>query len=584
MPFSLALFPGWIRSTGGRSLLAHVAAVVVMLALSLYVGWKREGGPRDERTLEMAVIARQVAQGEGFTTLVQHPRTVAVLEARGQLDLSQPLPALSQPPLYPLALAGIMQVFAPTPGEGVWADPVQPARAEYPRYGGDRLLLGANLLFFWLALLTLYLLGRWWFSPWVAGLAGAAMLLSAGLWQQLVLVDGQMLTAWLFLLLLAAWSWREKQSQTETPPLPHLLSTVLLGLLAGLLFLQQYLAGWVALPLLAYLLWRGRGLGGKAQGIVFLVVFLGVIAPWLFRNVGWTGHPLGLAQDAWALRAADPTADPEGLQATLSAATPDFSIHKMLNKGLYGWRAALEKDLWEAGGYLLGACCFLGLLYPFRRLEVRVLHRWWAGTILTLILLPPFFGLGLASESLLPALTPILLLFGIGFAAVLIQSTAGERGLKPVAIWALLLTLHALPFLHLAGEPKRLPFAYPPYWPTLFPEVRNFVEGYPAGSSLVTDIPAGYAWYADAPVWAQPADYADFSRLARYTEVTVQLFSPRLLNATSFGAIAEGWQADRQTREWEAVYVGLARGRAPSFYPLKGIRPLHSEMVVTFRR
>ncbi len=53
------------------------------LALSLLVAWKQFHGPTSEATLVQADMGRQLARGEGFTTLVNYPQTAAVLQRRG---------------------------------------------------------------------------------------------------------------------------------------------------------------------------------------------------------------------------------------------------------------------------------------------------------------------------------------------------------------------------------------------------------------------------------------------------------------------------------------------------------------------
>jgi hypothetical protein len=68
----------------------------------------------------VAVVARQLVKGEGFTTLVNYPQTVAWRNdqihlrdlVRGhRFDPVEALPELHQAPLYPVAIAGALKVF-----------------------------------------------------------------------------------------------------------------------------------------------------------------------------------------------------------------------------------------------------------------------------------------------------------------------------------------------------------------------------------------------------------------------------------------------------------------------------------------
>ena len=70
--------------------------------------------------MDSAQLARNIAEGRGYTTLFIRPISIAVLaEHRGRMSpelLTQPHPDLANPPAYPALLAAVLKL-APTQWE-----------------------------------------------------------------------------------------------------------------------------------------------------------------------------------------------------------------------------------------------------------------------------------------------------------------------------------------------------------------------------------------------------------------------------------------------------------------------------------
>lgn len=112
---------------GGARVVKLAALLLGTLALSLLVAWKQFHGPVSEGTLRQADLARQLARGEGFTTLINYPQVHAVLDARGGgFSVDAPLPELYEAPLYALVIAGGLRVLPAAWREGLFTDPPQP--------------------------------------------------------------------------------------------------------------------------------------------------------------------------------------------------------------------------------------------------------------------------------------------------------------------------------------------------------------------------------------------------------------------------------------------------------------------------
>jgi hypothetical protein len=86
-------FIHWLEMGEGARLIRLAAVVAVTLALSLRIAYTQFHGPVSEATLVQADTGRQLARGEGFSTLVNYPQTAAVLRARGvRFNPEQPYP------------------------------------------------------------------------------------------------------------------------------------------------------------------------------------------------------------------------------------------------------------------------------------------------------------------------------------------------------------------------------------------------------------------------------------------------------------------------------------------------------------
>jgi len=292
--------------------------------------------------------------------------------------------------------------------------------------------------------------------------------------------------------------------------------------------------------------------------------------PWFGRNIGLTGHPLGLAGQSVALRAGDPTADPLLARAALEAAAPELSFRKLLNKGLTGWRDALQADLWQGGGLFVLLALF-SALYGFQRAEIGR-WRWLVLALLgSVVLVPPFFVSGLSPRSPVLYLLPGLALVGTAFFEVVRKNTRGDHHAWQLGAVAALLILHGLPLVQRTLEPRRLPFQYPPYFPVALRQLAALDGRLGLPSGAVADLPAGWSWYAggDFRVWRQPTAPADLAALCSYVPIHLQYFSPQLVDE-AFGAAL----VQPQPGTWEPVYAHLARGETPAGYPLPRVQPL----------
>lgn len=557
----------WLEAGAGAGWIRLAAFLAGTLALSLVVAWKQFHGPVTESTLLQADMGRQLARGEGFTTLVNFPQTVAFLQARGEkFDAATPYPELHHAPLYALVVAGGLRLFPEAAREKLFASaPVPP-----DGFAADYFLLGLNVALLWLAAWLSYYLGRRLFEARVGWLAALAMLLSMPVWQQTVAVGG---TTLLMVLALVVFSvWHRAESATARVPWVWL---GLLGMSCGLLFLAEYSAGAVGLVALAYAAVRFPSGGRWAAAGVVAAGFLLVAGPWIARNVIVSGSPVALALQNVALKAGDSTAEPATVRSALSAELARIDLNKLGNKTLTALQASLRERLWSGGAMWLTAFFFVGTLYAFRSPVVNRLRWVFCTALVVSLIAQAALNSGESDRYVAAWMAPLIMVFGAGFFFILLGSNA-TLAHWPRASMAGLLIVQALPLVHDVLEPRRLHFHYPPYHPgLLLSRPRELVQrGADGRFGLMADVPAAMAWYGGGRVWAQPQRLRDFYGVTFVQPIGELLLTPSTLDRPFFTELnakpllEESVIRTKRFDEWGEIYAGLLTGRFPAEFPL----------------
>ncbi len=562
----------WLEEGAGARGVTLAAVLAVTVALSLRLAWVQFHGPASEATLVQADMGRQLARGQGFTTLVNYPQASAVLAARGtRFDPAKPYPELYQAPLYSVVIAVGLRVLPAGLRESLFTTASVPPGGGF---GADYFLLGLNLLLFWLAAGLTFVLARRLFDVRTGWLAAGALLVSVPAWQQTVAVNG---TPLLMVLALAAF-WILARMEGEEGAgarfTPGWLAA--LGAVCGLLFLAEYTAGALVLVALGYVAWRLEGRARWTALALVAGVFLLVTVPWLARNLSLTGHPVALAAQNLALKAGDPTAEPAVQRALLSAKLPSVELNKLGNKALTSLQENLKSRLWSGGGLWLTAFFVAGWLYGFRSAAANRL-RWTFTAAIAVLLVAQAVGNSGESDRLVACwLAPLVMIFGAGFFFVLLGSNPG-LGSWPRACAAVLLIAQALPLVHDVLEPRRLHFNYPPYFPALFIGLRSELDRRdPAGRfGVMADVPAGVAWYGRQRVWAQPAQLRDFYAVTLEQPIAALVLTPRTLDRPFFSELAPRAASTvtppptgNHLGDWGRIYGGIYSGTMPAEFPL----------------
>ena len=464
-----------------------VAVLLAVLGLSLYAIVQFQG-VRDPAAMEQAHIARQLANGEGFTTQVMRPFDLWLIGLTPE-EMPESIPALWHAPLYPHVLSRLfrfMRLDTVFTGRGVL---MPEARAMVP--------LGIVLLI--LTSMIIWLLASSCFDERVARLAFVVLLVSPISLQ--IMLSGGALALAMFLSALSAYlAWLAIDSSFQAPHVWRvLLFSALAGILSGLLFLAHYAALLVGVGLLVWLALNLQRLRRIAVSL-FAATMLVIVLPRLgmHREAGWWGlaaYPYGALLDTTMFSA-------DSLLRDGDPVLRNWQVLQAIRDGI----AARYMDFFT-GRSLLGA----GVIFIFfvAGLFGREERHWnqhakWivAGILFLLPVFPPVVGCPYGHW---PVLFPLMVILGAQcFMRILDQEDFFDVGVRPV-LFGFLVALCVLPSaIGLVQRDASSP--YPPYHGPLQAYAAQWL---PRDEVLLTDIPWATAWYGQQPSLLWPKSVED---------------------------------------------------------------------------
>jgi 4-amino-4-deoxy-L-arabinose transferase-like glycosyltransferase len=465
------------------------------LILSLVMLQQNSGKLYRVEAIDAAQVARQVSNGQGFSTKFLRPLSLAVHPAKA----GENYPDLYQAPLYPLLLGLGFTVFP----------------------DNDRTVTYFSALIFFLTLLALFFLGSRLFDEKVAALAVVLFGVNFGFLE--LATSGSPLTLWALLLVLALLVLQKPEARRGRD--------FWVGVLLGLSILTEY-ASFLLLPGLLWYVMTAREKQWRSGGIFLLGVLLPLI-PWGVRNTLVAGAPF------FSLRI-----------YTLAMFTQTYPGYSLLREMappaggvmgfLFGNLGLLKLKLMES---LRGMYAGLPVLYG-----IYVLPFFIAGMLLplpegtarrlrtALYLMTLFIIIGLifttGTTDLGAALLPLITLFAAAFFWRLLSDPARTSKRAGWAI-ALLLVAAALPVLLRVLTPA---------------QTRGAERGdldlvnriLPAKAVVLSDTPWAVAWYAKrTAIWlpgvpveagtvnADPTQSANYAQLAQKSPAIDAIFLTR---------------------------------------------------------
>jgi cbb3-type cytochrome oxidase subunit 3 len=509
------LLQSWIHhweEGKGAQMLKVVAAVLAFVALAaLYDRFCYEGFASEE-AMENAQLARNLAEGKGYTTDSIRPLALYLLEnaaepGQSSKVLAQPVPDLSNAPVYPFLLAGLMKVL-----------PFKFLASQSWSYQPEFWISIFNQVLFCGAAALLYLLARRLFDAKVAWLSTALFAGTKLFWQ--FSISG-LSTIWLLLVFLAVvWFMmdierREREAAAEADGKLMPLA-VLTGALVGVGGLSRYAFAWMIVPVLLFV-WLNATRNQVKLCVAIAVSFLVVMTPWLARNFKLSGHCLGTGAYAVAQET------PPFLQNTMERSTdPRGGLTRVapadvLNKFLANARDICGNDLPKFGGNWISAFFLAGLLIPFRNAGLARLRWFLAGSLILLFVAQALGHTHVSndapeinSENLLVLMSPLVFIYG----AAMFHTLLDQLNLPPVdghgAAVSVFVAVLCAPFLFslLSGRDME---ANSPYSPSHIQETARLML---TNELMTSDIPSGVAWYGGRScVWLPLDDENEFFKV-----------------------------------------------------------------------
>ncbi len=543
--------------------------------------------------LDAAQLARNIADGRGYTTGFIRPFSVFLLRQQQAAPATYtppdaPHPDLANAPLYPVVLAGALRAM-PFPYPDVAGDKSAGA------YTPDRWVAGFNQLLFIVVVVQIFRLASRLFDPRVGWLS-AAVVAGTDLFWRFTLSGLPTVLAMVIVLALvdllargAAAPGPGGGSGRADRLLVRLGLGLLAGGLAGLAGLTRYSLGWLIVPVLIFwaMLPAGRR-GGIMAGTV--IGFLSVMTPWLVRNFQVSGTLFGTA--GFAVYEGTRVFPGFELLRTLNV---DFSLVSLADfwvKLVSGLKAIIGQDLPRLGGHWVAAFFLVGLLLPYRTALLNRLRYFLVAALAMMAVVQALGRTELSTDSpvvngenLLVVLSPLVLMFGVALFQTLADQGAARDPRFPRAAAGVLLVVGCAPLLLTLVQPEPSAAAHPSYNPGLIQEKAGQIG---EQDWLMTDIPWAVAWYGSrSSVWLslrfkepreaqKPNDFAAIDRVGTKPLRALYLSTRWCRSVATPGlsswiqrARREDWE--RGLSEWESFLVGgaYAEQQVPTGFPLK---------------
>lgn len=589
---------------GVRYLRVGLAVLAVLLLTALYDLFCYRNFSTQE-AMDSAQLARNLAQGKGYTTQFLRPLSLYLFSRRfeeihgvqalgSNPDASQIRtnhPDIANAPAYPLVLAGLMKVLPfrydiPAKPKPFWS-----TNGRFARYQPDFLIALFNQWLFLAVVVAVFFLAKRLFDRTVAWWSALLLLGTELLWRFSVSGLSTMLLLLIFVGLL--WCMVGLDHEVTEPHWgagAHFGYAALAGVLTGIGCLTSYSFGWLLLPVLLFLLlFTGR------QSVLLVatsvLAFGIVLAPWVLRNVNVCGKPFGTAGYA----AVETTyAYPEhSLERSLEPDLKGPPLSAYSYKLIANLRKIVTYDLPRLGGTWVTAFFLVGLLVGMRNAEAARLRYFVLACLVVLVVVQAATRTQLSedspdvnSENLLVLLAPVVLVYGVSLLTLLLEQVDLPVRELRYAVSGGAAALLCLPLL-LAFLSPHQPLAYPPYNPLWIQE--NAVKYTAKDELLMSDIPWATAWYGQRQcVWVTANGLQDFYAINDFQKSIQELyFSPVTLNSMSSAQLLKRGTSS----SWDAFLLDIVvrsqmdMGGVPKGFPLRYLQTgWPYQFVLTYRQ
>jgi hypothetical protein len=532
--------------------------------------------------MDAAQLARNLAEGKGYTTLFLRPLSLYLVQKHNQarfanaptnagMDFAQiktAHPDLANPPVYPVVLAGLMKV-RPFRHTIELRKPFWSENGSFSRYQPDFQVAVFNQILLLAVVGLTFFLARKLFDWNVAWLSALLTIGCEWLWRYSVSGLSTMLLLVMFLGLTWCVLRFEELAREPQRRAGWLLGlAIAAGILTGVGALTRYAFGWAIIPV-AVFLFCFSGQRRWLHALAALGALVIVLTPWVIRNYAVSGTPFGTA----GFSITEGTILFPRFQLERSV-HPDLSHAlwlKQYGRKLVGnTREILTNDLPKLGGSWATILFLAGLLLNFRGTAIR------RGRYFLLMCLGTFIivqGLGrtelsaqspgVNSENLLVLLVPLVFIYGVSFFCTFLAEMNLPLAQLRYAVIAAFTAVSCLPMIFTLLPPKSSPVAYPPYYP---PDIQQTAGWMKEDELMMSDVPWAVAWYGRHQcIWLTLNAQDDFFAVNDNLKTVQALY---LTPETMDGKFLSDWV--RSERSWGTFIIqAVLQNQIPQKFPLR---------------
>ncbi len=548
----------------GAKLLRVLAAILGFVAVAGLVDALAYPGLcfTSEEAMENAQLARNISRGKGYTTESVRPLAAYLIgrEANpGEAGrvLRKPVPDVSNAPVYPVLLAGLMSVLH--------FDYVADDNQDW-YFTPDRWIGLFNQFGLFLSAVLLYCIAKRLFDGRVAWMSAALFTCTNLYWR---FTFSGVSTSWLIVIFLVGVMGMIRFQQrrlADKAGWGTLGLAAWIGAAMGLAALTRYAMAWMIIPVLIFMS-RSGGAGRAKYATVAVIAFLAVLGPWVARNIILTGTAFGTAGYAVldqtgpffgdALeRSFDPT-------AAVHHISPLEVVDKFLAHGQEIWRSELTR----MGGSWISSFFLVGLFIPFRNVALGRFRIFVLISVALLFVLQATGQTHLSSDSpdfnsenLLVIVAPLVFVFGVAlFYTLLDQLHIVEMDARGAIVGAFVLVSCAP--LAMAMLHGYFPDPETPYSP---PHIQRVAKLMRPDEFMISDVPGAVAWYGDRTCgWLPLDDDNEFYQFSGLRQIKGVFLTQKTMNSRYLT------QMVLNQKSWERfAYECESHGQVPPGFPL----------------
>ncbi|MBC8094680.1 MAG: hypothetical protein H7Y43_02600, partial [Akkermansiaceae bacterium] len=416
--------------------------------------------------------------------------------------IKQAHPDISNPPVYPLVLAGLMKVlpfdFSVSSTKPFWSSNGRMVRSQ-----PDFLIAWFNQFLFLVVIAMTYFWARRMFDVTIASTAAILLFGSDVLWR----FSSSGLSTLLLMVVVMGLVWcltpllQEEVPESPRDGGPLFIFAVAAGVLVGVAGLTRYGFAVLIVPAVIVLA-RFGGSRRVTLSLTVIAAFLVVMLPWIFRNHGLSGTLFGTA--GFDMLKGASLFPEHRLERSMDPDTI-FTVRTIWMKLLINFRVILQNEFFSFGGGWIIALFLVGLMVGFRNPTIRRVRYFLMGSLGVLFVMQALARTqlsedapGINSENYLILLLPLIVVYAVSFFYLLLDQIQLPAKQLRYAVVALFAGLACLPLGFTLLPPRSGPVVLP-YYP---PYIRDGAEWFRESELMMSDVPWAVAWYGQRQsVW-----------------------------------------------------------------------------------